>query len=900
VSARTVAPGERAYRLLLLLYPRRFRQRYAEDLLDFYRERVGAAENRLAIPGIWLQLVPDLVATAARERFAWLDRETEQAPVVARVYSHRREDIVSIIQQDLRYAFRGMLAKPAFSLVILATLALGIGANTAIFTVVNAVMLRPLALGHPDRVVSFRNEEPYGSVSEEEFLDYQRGVTKLAKLAAYSTPSIVIAGGDADPLRTYAARVSRDFFDIAGVKPAIGRGFVPDEFAPQTHARVAILGHRLWVQQFGADRSVIGKTMKVNGGEFIIIGVMPAGFTFPDADASLWIPWRLNVDSLRGRNNHYLNMVGLLADGATVAEAQAQARTLASHWMRDFPETYMPDKPIRPDIMSISDAVLGPTRPYLVALLGAVGFVLLIACVNVASLLLVRSDARRKELAIRTALGASAARLVRQMLTESFVFAGLGGLLGTVIAATGTRALVALAPSELPRIDQVSIDVRVVVFTLAATVLTGLTFGLLPALRATRSDAGGTLREGGKTSASGGGVAARRALVISEIALAVMMLAGAGLLVRSLTKLQEIGLGFSPEHVMTMRVTVPSTYNDTTSNIFLQQVVEKAAALPGVRSAGAINDLPISGNDNNWSILVDGKVVATVAEAGGARPQVVTPDLFRALDIHLVRGRGFTANDRADAPLVGIVSEGMAKQLWPGADPVGHTVRMFQSKDDWVTIVGVVSDVRALGYQRDIPPTLYVPYAQSRRSAYATPTSMTLAVRGAGDPYVLAPPMRGIVRSLDRSAAISQVESMDQVVGNSIASRRFTTALLACFAALALCLAGIGIYGVISYGVAQRRYEIGVRLAMGASASSILRLVLGEGARLTAIGLVLGLLGALAVERSLQTLLVGVGAGDAPTTLAVSLMLALVAALACLIPARRATAVSPTEALRNG
>ncbi|HEX4682329.1 MAG TPA: ABC transporter permease [Gemmatimonadaceae bacterium] len=895
--------GERAYRMLLGLYPAAFRRRYTVDMLEFYRERMREAARgggTLRPFAVWLQLVPDLVASALAERFTWLHRDMDRAPAIVRTYSARREDTMSMLMQDVRFAARSMARRPMFSAIVLATLALGIGANAAIFTVVNAVLLRPLPFAHVDRIVDLSHEAPYSSVSEPEFIDYERGVPGLARLAAYNTPSILLAGGDGDPIRTYASRVSRDFFGIVGVRPFLGRVFVPDEFSPLSRARVAVIGHTLWVQQFGSDPQVVGKTLTISGTPVTIVGVMPAGYTFPDIDASLWLPWRLNPDSLWTRNNHYLRLVGLMLPNSSLSQVRAQVRTLESRWPAMYPETYMPGKPVVGVVTPIRDVLLGPTQPYLLALLAAVGFILLIACVNVANLLLVRGESRRKELAVRVALGASHGRIVRQMLTESMFLALLGAVLGTALAWLGTRVLASLAPADLPRIDQVGIDGRVVTFTIAMTVLTGVVFGAVPALQARRGATADTLREGGKTSAHGVSGVTRRALVITEITLAVVMLSGAGLLVRSLMRLQAMKLGFDPAGAMTMQVTVPRTYGDTTADTFMSGLLIRLAGLPGVTSAGAVGALPISGSDNTWSIMIDNHVLKTIAESPGATPEQVTPDYFRAMRIALVRGRLFTRDDRMGAAPVAVISEAMAKQVWPGVDPIGHTLKMFNEKSPWVTIVGIVRDVRSRGIQQESPPTMYFPYSQTGSTAYSMPTSMTAVVRSANDPASLAAGMRAAVRALDANVAISRVATMRSVVGDSIASRRFATVLLAGFAALALILSGIGIYGVVSYGVSQRTYEIGVRVAMGASPRAIMRLVLEEGVRMAAIGLLLGLIGAVAVDRLLTSLLVGVSGHDAATFAGVSLVLALVAASACVMPARRATAVSPTEALRNG
>jgi len=900
MTADASARGERLYRLLIRVYPRSFRARYTHDLVDFYRERVARVASRREFARIWLRLVPDLVATAVAERANVLfpPRRIGSNSVYL---APPPEDPMSILVQDVRFALRGMRQRPAFTAVVLATLALGIGANAAIFSVVDAVLFRPLPYANVDRIVRLAHDAPYQSVSEPEFIDYQRDVSALSALAAFNSGPVTVTINE-DPIRVAASRVSKDFFSILGTRAAVGRVFSPEEFAPSAKGGIVVISNGLWRQQFAADRSVVGKKVVLNGRPVTIIGVLPEGFSYPTAGTAFWTPWRLNRDSLWTRNNHYLGLVGQLASGATLAQANAQVRALEARWMHDFPETYDPKQPLVGHVASLRDAILGPTRPYLLALLGAVGFILLIACVNVANLLLVRGDTRRKEFAIRTALGASSHRLIRQMLTESSVFAVFGALLGIGVAWLGSRAIVALAPGDLPRLDEVAVDYRVVAFTIVITLVTGLLFGLVPAIRELRHDSADGLREGGKSVAASGSRVARRALVITEVALAVVMCAGAGLLIRSLSKLRAIDLGFDASNVLTMQLTLPPRggYNDTTADAFFRDVTARVSRLPGVKSTALDGALPIAGNESGWSIHIDGRVVKTIAEAPAAKPEQVSPDYFKTFGIRLLRGRVFTDADRMGAPPVAVINEAMAKKLWPGVDPIGHTLKMFNDKSPWVTIVGLVGDVRARGIQDEVPPTMYFPYSQSGTSAYYQPLEMTLVVKTVGDPAAIAPAVRATIRSLDQRVPISHVETMDGVVTDSIASRRFTTLLLGAFAALALGLAGIGIYGVIAYGVSQRAFEIGIRIALGASRGSVIQLVMGEGVRMTAAGVVIGLAGAFLVTRLLGSLLVGVTVFDPLTVVGVVVALVSVASLACALPARRATAVSPTDALRSG
>jgi len=901
MTRRDRVRGERIYRILLRAYPRAFRERYARDMLDFYRARITDARPGVAgVARVWSQLLPDMFATAMAERLAWLHGNTDRATAIHRHYGTRREHPMSILEQDVRYAIRGMLRQPAFALIVLGTLALGIGANGAIFTIVNGVLLRPLPYANAGRIVDFAHKDPYSQVSEAEFVDYKKGLPALSRLAAYSRPTLTMTIGDESQV-VEVARVSLDFFPALDVAPAIGRGFAPEEFSPTARGVVVLISHALWQQQFAGDVQVVGRTLLADGVSATIVGVMPQGFDFPNENTAFWFPWRLDVARLQTRNNHYLRMVGLLAPGASLAQLRAQANALDARWMQDFPDIYGRERLVAV-IEPLREHLFGRTRPYLVALLGAAVFVLLIACVNVANLLLVRGDARRKELAIRTALGASAGRVVRQMLTESLVYAALGAIGGSLLAIAAGRLLVRFAPSDVPRLHDVGVDGRVVAFMLITTVMTALVFGLVPALRGIKGDSAETLRDGGRTSGAGASHLARRSLVMVEVALAVVLLSGAGVLMRSLIRLRAVDLGFAPEHIQTLEVTLPPRmYTDTTARMFFDELLLRVRQLPDVSSAALDGSLPISGDDSAWSIMIDGHVLKTIGESPSARPAQITSGYFKTMGISLRRGREFTEADGVGAPFVAVINERMANMLWPGVNPVGHTLKMFSATAPWVTIVGVAADVRARGIQNDIPPIMYFPYAQAGTSAYYQPKRMTLVMRtkAAGD-GALVDAVRGLIRRTGPRVAVSQVATMDDVVGQSIASRRFTTGLVAAFAILALMLAAIGIYGVIAYGVSQRRYEIGVRVALGASPGSVIRLVLVDAGRTTLTGLAIGLCGAALMNQLLRSLLVQTSSTDAVTLASVALSIVVVAAAACLIPTRRAMMVSPTEALRAG
>jgi predicted permease len=807
---------------------------------------------------------------------------------------------MSILLQDLRLAVRGIVRHPAFSAVILGTLALGIGANVAIFSVVNGVLLRPLPFRDAARVVSLTQAPPYSSVSEPEFRDYRDGLKGLNGLAAYASGiGILVRSGESQQVR--AARVSDGFFSVLGTAPVAGRTFAPEEEVIGG-ARVVVISYGLWQRSYGGDGSIIGSEQQMASGKATIIGVMPPHFDFPSADVDIWVPLRLDYDSLWTRNNHYLHLVGRLAPGATLDGVRSAALALDRQWMRDYPETYSGSEPLLPTLEPIADTIVGQSRPYLLALLGSIGFVLLIACVNVANLLLARGEVRRKELAVRAALGASGARIAGQLLTESALLAILGGVLGLALAVGGSRLLVALAPASIPRLDQVTVDWRVALFAFGLSVATGLLFGMVPAVRAARRRSADPLKDGGRAGVAASSVKrVRTLLVASEVALAVVMLTGAGLFLHSLRELQETDLGFDPSRLLTMQVTLaPRPYNDAEAALFFEQAIRRIDALPGVKGSTAMGWLPIADGGGAWSILVDGRVVKNISETPSSQPAQVTPGYFTTMKMRILRGRGFTDPDAADAPPVVVVNESMARQLWRGLNPLGHTIRMMNPESPWVTVVGVVQNMRSSGITADVPPTMFFPYAQAAKSAYYAPRTMTLAVRTSGDPLQLAPAVRRVLHDLDATAPVSSVRTMESVLGASIASRHFTTDLLLGFAALALTLAGIGIYGVVSYAVTQRTFEIGIRMALGAAPAGVMALVLRDVLRMAAIGAAVGIAGAVALTRLLRSMLVGVSYFDVGTTVTAVVLLAGVALLAGMVPARRAMMVEPTDALRGG
>ncbi|MEP6494919.1 MAG: ABC transporter permease [bacterium] len=875
---------ERIYRLLLRLYPADFRRRYARAMTDFHADRIAMA--RLAgesLPLLWMRTVFDIGASAAAERTRSL--LTEDA-------------VMQTLIHDAGYAMRGLLRRPGFTAIVVLTIALGVGANAAIFSVVNGILLTPLPYPHAERVVSFGHEAPQWLTSEPDFVDYHRELKSFDGLAAYTRSEVTLTTGD-ESERLRLVQASDDFFPVLGVQPLLGRTFAADEYVGNP-PRVVILSYGVWQSRFGADRAIIGRKVSLAGLPRMVVGVMPAHFDFPEARTDVWGPLpRFHADSLQPRANNFLFMVGRLKSGVTPAMAFVEANGLAKRFMHDFPDVYDPNRPLTPVIARVGDELVGGTRPYLLALLGAVGFVLLIACANVANLLLVRGEGRLKEMAVRSALGASRFRLLSQLLTESGLLAVMSGVLGLLLAWAGDRALLALAPPSIPRLDLIGVDWRVVAFTAIVALTTGLLIGIAPAWRTSRNNAVDALKDGGRLVASHSAArGVRRVLVVAEVAFAVVTLAGAGVLLRSLWNLQSANLGYDPRGALTAKVSLSGReYDDTRSALFYEQLVHRLRATPGVLAAGAGGWLPVVDAGGLRNYEAEGKPFPPGREPS-AVPQQATPGYLAALGVRIVAGRDFADADRDGALPAAIVSERFVETTWPGENAIGRRFK-FGGLAPWMTVVGIARDIQSRGFGDAPEPTMYFPYAQAAKSTWYAPRTMAIVLRVRGDPLTFTTNLRAAVRALDRTVPLSEVRTLEQVVGTSVSNRRFNTGLLAGFALLALVLAGIGTYGVISYGVSQRRYEIGVRMALGAEDRSVLMLVMSEGVLLCAIGLVVGLAASVGIGRALAAMLVGVRAFDLPTVASTSLLLAIVAVAASVVPARRALRVNPIAALRG-
>jgi putative ABC transport system permease protein len=799
------------------------------------------------------------------------------------------------VWQDIRYGLRILAKRPGFSIVAVFTLALGIGANSAIFSVVNGVLLRPLPFEDPDRLIKIWETflpGGQGTASVLNLKDWREQNTVFKGIAAYQFSSFNLRGQES-PERLQGATVSPNFFDVVDVRPRLGRAFQTGE-DEAGRSRVALLSHRLWQRAFGGDTGVVGKEIPLNGENYVVIGVMPPEFRFPSRLTEIWVPQVIPPDLVDSRDNHWIFTLARLKPDVGLEQARDQMGSIAKRLERQYPDSQAGRSVF---LIPLQEETVQGIRPALRALMFAVGFVLLISCANIANLLLARATSRRREIAVRTAIGAGRLRLVRQLLTESLLLAAVGGALGLALAKWGVEALLVLASNFLPRANEVGLDWRVAGFTATLSLLTGVFFGLIPALQSSRVDLQSALKEG--VGAAGGAQTnwLRGALVAVEVAATLVLLIGAGLLIKSFIRLYETDLGFKAENVLTMSLALPQAkYPEVqAAAAFHQKLLERVASLPGARSAGVINYLPLQQWGFNGDITIEGQGPYEPGRQPLAEFRAVSPDYFRTLSVPLISGRFFAAQDQSNSEPVVIVNQTLARRFMPGQDPIGKRIRSVGN--NWRTVVGVVGDVRQSGVTQAARAEIFVPFTQ----AIWTPLTqtMSLAVRADAEPEALISAVRNAVREVDPAQPVFNVKTMEAVVADSVADRRLNMLLLGIFAAVALSLAVIGIYSVMSYTVSQSTREIGVRMALGARPLDVLKLVVGQGMGLTLVGVGLGLAGAFGLTRLMATLLYGVAATDLLTFAAVSALLAAVSLLACYVPARRATKVDPIVALRT-
>ena len=832
-------------------------------------------------------MTPDDARSAALKAFGGVDRSKEECR------DARGVNLIENTLRDISFSVRVLLKSYAFTFVVVLTLALGIGANTAIFSFANGILLRPLPYPQSDRLVvineTFNQEEGPMPVSYPNFLDWREQNTVFEDIASHFGTTRFALSGAGEPVEIRGSRITHGLMEILRISPQLGRTFTADEDRPEQDA-VAILGYELWQKNFGGDPNILGKQIVLSNRSRTIVGVMPRGFRFPEI-SEVWVPLALTPQMFT-RTDHGLSSIARLKDGVTLPQAQAEMHTIAGRIEQQNPVT---NEGRGVTITSLRDNLSGDYREALLILLGVVGFVLLVACVNVANLMLARATARQKEFALRAALGASRWRIVRQLLVESVLLAITGGALGFALSLWALHLLLNAIPVQLPFWMDFSIDLRVLAFTLGITLLTALIFGAVPALQTSRVDLNDTLKEGGR-GAIGFRGRSRSMLVVTEIALSLVLLVGAGLMIQSFLRLRQVNIGLDAKNVFTANVILPrAKYREPQQRItFFQQLVERVRTLPGVESAGATGTLPLNGNNWGRSLTVEGYPVLRVGQAPSIQHTVVIPGYFRTMGITLLAGRDFADTDTADALKVTIVDERLARHYWPNESGVGKRVRFGppENNEPWHTIIGVVRSVRHERMQADTDESVYLPHSQ------IPVTNLTLVARTTSDPHDVTTAFRREVAQLDRDQPISEIATMEEVIAESIWQPRLYATLFAVFAGGALVLALIGIYGVMAFLVQTRTHEIGVRMALGATARDVFKLIVGRGMKLTVFGIVIGVAGAIALTRLMHSLLFNTSATDPFIFVVIAILLSATAFLACYIPARRAARVDPLTALR--
>lgn len=864
----------------------------AQHLDDVYEQalRNGSTEHEARRIARSELTQSELLAQELRRSY----RPVHQEPVVAG--GPKRGKILKDIIQDVRYGARILFKNPSFTFVAVLALALGIGANSAIFTVVNAVLLRPLPYKDPERLMTVWEDAskvgfPHNTPSPANFIDWRDQNQLFEGMAALHRQTFNLTG-IGEPERIDGRRVSSNLFGLLGVDPQLGRVFVDEEDRPNSN-RVVILSDRLWRRRFAADKTIVGKPLSLNGQPYTVVGVMPHRFEFPTREDELFVPMAFESEEAAQRGNHYLEVIGRIKPGVTREQAQAEMNNIAARLAQQYPET---NSNIGATVIPLHEDLVGDIKPALLMLLGAVGFVLLVACANVANLLLARAAVRQKEIAVRMALGASRWRLVRQFLTESVLLGTLGGIFGLAVSFVSLILLKSFIPENISQASAITIDARVLGFTLLVSIVTGLIFGLAPA--AQRSEFNEVLKDGGREGVAGSrGNRMRGLLVIGEVAVSLLLLIGAGLLINSFIRLRNLDPGFQTDHVLTMGIVLPqSKYPDGARRAaFYNEVLRRVESLPGVKSAGVVNWIPLVFQGDSVGISIEGQPDPPDSERPNAATRVINPNYFSTMGMRLLKGRNLDDRDRSTSPAVAVISESMAKRFWPNQDALGKRFTPGDSSraDQWIEVVGVVNDIRQFELTAEPKPQMYLTYEQV---GFFAPRY--LVVNADIEPSSIAASVRQAVWEVDKDQPVSNVATMEEVLSDSIARQRFSMLLLAIFAGVGLVLAAVGIYGVMSYSVAQRTHEIGIRMALGASTGAVLKLAVGYGLKLVLIGITIGLVAAFMLTRVMSTLLFGVTPTDPVTFAVISLVLIGVALAASYIPARRATKVDPVIALR--
>jgi predicted permease len=815
----------------------------------------------------------------------------------------RRVNLVQDLLQDLRYAARILRKSPAFTAAAVLTLALSIGANTAIFSVVNAALLRPLPFRNPDRLVMVWEDLsfmgfPQNTPAPANFVDWKYRNHVFTDMAAMHGDLMSLTG-DGQPEEVEVKIVTANFFSLMGIRPVVGRTFLPDEDRSGA-AHVALLSRGIWVRRYGGNRQIVGNTVLLSGEKYTVIGVLPPGFDFPDP-VDVWVPMAFSAEQWRQRSNHFLEVVARLRDGVTVERARVEMIAIAKRLEHEYPET---NTRVGSVVVPLHDQFVGGLRLGFIVLLATVAGVLLIACANIANLLLARATGRQREMAMRIALGARRSRLVRQVLTESVFLASLGGLVGVLLASWTFGFLTRLIPLPLASTAAVSLSGPVLLFSVAVAMAAGILFGLAPACNISGGAIAETLKQNGRGAVGTGGGRLRSALVVVEVSLAVTLLIGTGLMLQTLFHLQEIDPGFRPGHVLCLRTSLSATekskYRDLKTRVeFYQRVLAGVTTLPGVVAAGYTTYLPFTNGGGTSGFAIEGKSTPRGGPYNDANHRVITPDYLRTIGARLIAGRSIQESDRSDSLPVALINQTMAQKYWLGEDPIGKRFKLGDdsSPTPWITIVGVVGDIRQLSIDVPARPEMYFSY-QQQAANFGFYTPRDLAVRIAGDPLTLAPAIRRVIADVDKDQPVSKVQPMQALLASEIADRRLQLQLLGSFAVLALILVSVGIYGVLAYAVKQCTPEIGVRMALGARQQDILRSVMGGGARLICTGLTFGLAGAWVLTRLIRSLLYGITAADPATFIGSTLLFLLIGLAACYFPARRASRVDPTSALR--